>query len=58
MVDGCLVVGMIRDVRKDEEVTISYVDTAAPLAERQSILLNHYQFRCVCERCKREARGI
>ena len=58
VVDGCLVVGMISDVQQDDEVTISYVDTAAPLAERQAILRNHYQFQCICARCVREARAL
>jgi len=55
VLDGCLVVGMTREVEKDDELTISYVDTAAPLTERQAILRNHYQFACSCERCVREA---
>ncbi|KAM0791081.1 hypothetical protein ACM66B_004372 [Microbotryomycetes sp. NB124-2] len=41
----------IRDIRADEEITISYVDNIMPKWHRQRTLLRHYQFECDCELC-------
>ena len=40
-----------------EEVTISYVDQSLPLAQRRSIIKEHYGFECDCARCADEARA-
>ena len=51
----CLRTG--RHVAAGEEVTISYVDQSLPLAQRRSIIKEHYGFECDCARCADEARA-
>lgn len=45
----------LRDIRPAEEVTISYVDEEAGLAERHTELAD-YGFVCSCAKCAAEAR--
>jgi hypothetical protein len=40
-----------RPIQKDEELTISYIETGAPTAMRNKQLWKQYKFRCLCEKC-------
>jgi hypothetical protein len=42
----------LRDVKKDEEVFISYIDTTNPFARRQSELQERWFFTCECSKCQ------
>jgi len=53
---GHVVVSTLRPVSPGEELTISYVDAAMPVAERRSILKRHYSFECDCARCAAELK--
>ena len=45
-----------RDVAKDEELLISYVDPGQGVEERQKTLWRDYCFGpCACAKCKQEA---
>ena len=55
VVGGMLVVAAKREIKEDEEVTISYVDEALPVNTRRQALQAHYQFTCACRRCVRES---
>lgn len=55
--DGRVCVRTGRHVAAGEEVTISYVDQSLPLAQRRSIIKEHYGFECDCPRCADEARA-
>lgn len=52
-VDGAAVVTAKRAIRAGEEITISYVDEVAALAEREEALRD-YGFTCQCSRCLSE----
>ncbi|KAI0448524.1 SET domain-containing protein [Xylaria acuta] len=41
-----------REVRKDEEIEISYIDCNLHLSQRQEALKTRYHFTCNCPRCK------
>ncbi|KAI1103304.1 hypothetical protein F4804DRAFT_232766 [Jackrogersella minutella] len=41
-----------REIKKGEEITITYVETTRPRAARLHHLKTHYYFDCVCPRCK------
>ncbi|GAW19973.1 hypothetical protein ANO14919_094660 [Xylariales sp. No.14919] len=41
-----------REINKDEEVEISYIDCTTHLSQRQEALKTRYQFTCECPRCK------
>jgi hypothetical protein len=43
----------LRQVSKDEELTISYIDTTSPFAKRQQELKERYFFDCSCHLCCR-----
>lgn len=43
----------LRSIAEEEELTISYVDTELPQAERAAALAN-YLFACTCGKCTRE----
>ena len=49
-VDGKATVTAHRQIRKGDEITISYIDEAAPLEERREALRD-YGFICRCARC-------
>eukprot|EP01012_Entosiphon_sulcatum_P003441 TRINITY_DN11085_c0_g1_i1.p1 TRINITY_DN11085_c0_g1~~TRINITY_DN11085_c0_g1_i1.p1 ORF type:complete len:314 (-),score=28.00 TRINITY_DN11085_c0_g1_i1:29-970(-) len=51
--DHCIFMHTIRPVKAGDELTISYINTAAPFAERQR-LLRSYWFTCGCPRCVAE----
>ncbi|KAG5489854.1 hypothetical protein GH5_00737 [Leishmania sp. Ghana 2012 LV757] len=55
--DETLTVVGLRDVKADEELTISYIDASLPLAVRQQQLFEHYHFECRCTRCIAQGRG-
>ena len=48
----CLKLVTIKDVAAGEPLSIAYVATTWPYAERQLVLSLQYGFHCVCERCK------
>lgn len=41
----------VRDIKKGEEITISYIGYFATYAERQSYLKDKFKFDCACELC-------
>ncbi|KAK1773662.1 hypothetical protein QBC45DRAFT_72119 [Copromyces sp. CBS 386.78] len=41
----------VRDIKKGEEITISYIGHFASYDERQSILKDKFKFDCACEVC-------
>lgn len=49
-----LVVRSYRSIAKNEEITLSYVNSAQSLEERQKMLANGYGFGCQCLRCQKE----
>jgi hypothetical protein len=51
---GSLSVHAYRRIRKDEEITICYVDNSHPFEKRRRELKERYFFSCVCDRCERE----
>lgn len=46
-----MVVRSIRKLSKDEEITISYIDTIQSFEKRQEVLSSSYAFGCQCSRC-------
>lgn len=55
VLNGILVVEAKRDIRKGEEITISYDHDITALegkADRRRALLQTYVFLCTCERCQ------
>ena len=54
--DGHVTISALRDLAKDEEVLISYVDATESYDERRKTLAMHYGFECRCERCVTEGR--
>ena len=46
----------LRQIRPGDEITRAYLDFSSrtPLAERQTLLRQHYQFDCHCLRCQSE----
>ncbi len=51
--DHTIVLRTNQDVRENEQLTISYIDTDADVEERASRLAM-YGFRCECEKCREE----
>mmetsp|Transcript_16865 Transcript_16865/g.26894 ORF Transcript_16865/g.26894 Transcript_16865/m.26894 type:complete len:384 (+) Transcript_16865:2657-3808(+) len=52
MFDGKVVrVKAIRPVKRNQEISVSYVDLCATRTERQTDLKNRYGFDCRCKRC-------
>lgn len=43
----------LRDIRKGEELTISYIDETLPFKDRQAKLKTMYMFTCTCPKCDR-----
>jgi len=54
--DGCVQISTLKPIDEAGELTISYVDTAAPCDERRKTLQAHYGFECRCTRCVAEQR--
>lgn len=52
--DGAVELSAGEDICAGEEITLCYVDVAAPLAERRAAL-REYGFTCECKRCREEA---
>lgn len=46
-----LSVRALREIAKDEEITISYIDNTNPTHKRQEELTERYFFKCECTRC-------
>ncbi|KAL9045242.1 MAG: hypothetical protein Q9214_001685, partial [Letrouitia sp. 1 TL-2023] len=46
-----LVIRSVRKLAKDEEITISYIDTTQSFEKRQEVLSTSYAFGCQCSRC-------
>ncbi|KAJ3244826.1 hypothetical protein HDU78_010416 [Chytriomyces hyalinus] len=51
-----LVFQTIKPLALNEQVTISYMNTNAPLSSRRSALLQDYYFECRCTRCESESK--
>jgi hypothetical protein len=47
----------VRDVKAGEELTHSYIDTAAITSKRRAHLAERYYFHCRCTRCLRDESG-
>ncbi|MBW0474507.1 hypothetical protein O181_014222 [Austropuccinia psidii MF-1] len=45
-----------REIAKDEEITLSYVNPEMPLESRRKKLFEDYLFSCFCSRCRRELK--
>lgn len=41
----------LRDLERNEELTISYIDVLNSREDRQRMLLEHYHFKCGCPKC-------
>ncbi|KAH8149607.1 uncharacterized protein LAJ45_06237 [Morchella importuna] len=41
----------LREIAKDEEITISYIDNTNPTSRRRSELQGRYFFTCSCQKC-------
>jgi hypothetical protein len=52
--DEMLCAVALRDIKKDEELYISYIDESLNIAERQQQLFEHYLFTCTCEKCEED----
>ncbi|KAI8804075.1 hypothetical protein BJ742DRAFT_682504, partial [Cladochytrium replicatum] len=52
-----LIVRTKKAVEKDEELTISYIDTNLPVHARRQRLQDEYYFTCSCARCIAELSG-
>lgn len=50
--DGFTICNVIRPIRKNEQLFISYVDEMKNKAERQMELFLRYHIYCTCDRCK------
>jgi hypothetical protein len=50
-----IAVRALRDIAEGEEVTISYLPSNLPLAERRQKLASYF-FQCECERCREEEK--
>ena len=48
---GSISVYTLRPISKDEEITISYIDTTSPFDKRQKDLKSRYFFDCSCNLC-------
>uniref|UniRef100_A0A0E0KVK7 SET domain-containing protein n=1 Tax=Oryza punctata TaxID=4537 RepID=A0A0E0KVK7_ORYPU len=51
--DGNAVIIALEPIKKDDEITISYIDEDVPYEERQAQLAD-YGFVCMCPRCQEE----
>jgi len=49
--DRRMIVRAIRNIERDEEITVSYIDVMQSTQKRQKILQEMYGFRCRCSRC-------
>lgn len=47
----------LRDIQKNEQLTISYIDVEMPVSQRRQRLGFSYGFECGCPRCLREVQG-
>lgn len=45
---------LVREVKKGDELTISYIDTTGTLEERREKLKDGYLFECQCTKCRYE----
>ena len=42
----------LRNIRKDDELSISYIESTDPYHRRQQLLAARYFFRCTCSKCQ------
>ena len=47
-----IIIRCIENIKKGEELTISYVEFASTSENRNEILKSQYNFECFCEKCK------
>ena len=53
IIDGAqLSLRSLREIGKEEEITISYIDNTDPYHRRQSLLAEQYFFTCSCSKCQ------
>jgi len=43
-----------RPIAAGEELSITYMDSSRPFAERRARLLHGYGFECACAKCQRD----
>ncbi|KYQ91062.1 hypothetical protein DLAC_07965 [Tieghemostelium lacteum] len=55
--NGMICIANFKEIKKDEEITITYIDTTYPLNSRRKDLLETYHFFCKCTKCVRDADG-
>lgn len=55
ILSNCLKLVALREIKKGDELVISYTKTTEPLEYRREVLLKHYQFICQCEKCLEES---
>src|SRR6266498_2479244 len=48
-----ILVRSLRDIKRGEEITISYIDSTNPFAMRQAQLKERYFFTCKCGLCQK-----
>jgi hypothetical protein len=53
--DNSIVIRALRNLNGGDELSISYIEPALGVKERQAQLKGTYHFDCVCKRCTREA---
>ncbi|KAI8876288.1 hypothetical protein K501DRAFT_288966 [Backusella circina FSU 941] len=51
-----MMIRALRDIQSGSALTISYIDSALPVASRRQRLLEDYYFNCFCDRCKIELK--
>jgi len=56
--EGRQIVRAMRDIARDEEVTITYTDVMNARSTRQKLLQEKYKFECQCERCLETGHGL
>lgn len=53
--DETLCVMAMRDIERDEELCISYIEEDMTFPKRQQQLYEHYLFECICPKCTSDA---
>lgn len=46
----------IKEIKKGDELCLSYIDENLSFPQRRKILYDNYLFTCNCEKCKREEK--
>lgn len=50
---GHEVVYALRNLKKDEELLVNYIEDYLTREERQMLLYNSFQFKCTCDLCSK-----